>query len=338
MSRRRGPPARGAAGDAFFDTFRSAAARLPSGLIRVAPPATVEDLARADAALGRALPEAYASFLRSFDGADLFHESVVIAGVGPDAPLSLVDLNRDGRAAGRDLTFAESLVGDLFLFDHGGERVLRYDPGTEERALAGSSFRSWLDATVASERILFGPDGEYAPDVFDAAGEVLPAIALRQAERALRADPGAADHQHARGLALVHLGRKAEALAAFRAAAELAPDSAWIWFDLGRAALDHGDAAEALTAFRRGAAAERGPGGARLLAWAARAAVAAGDRTAAEELRTQALVLEPALVEELERAAHASAQDGDAAAEAEALSLREAIAPGRAARKRLPVL
>ena len=60
-------------------------ARLPAGLIRVVPPAAPADIASAEAALGRALPDAYASFLRSFDGADLFHETLLIAGVGRSA-------------------------------------------------------------------------------------------------------------------------------------------------------------------------------------------------------------------------------------------------------------
>ena len=41
----------------FFDHFRAALARLPAGLIRVMPPASAEDLARAEAALGATLPD-----------------------------------------------------------------------------------------------------------------------------------------------------------------------------------------------------------------------------------------------------------------------------------------
>jgi tetratricopeptide (TPR) repeat protein len=335
VSRRRGSPARRAAGDTFFDSFRTAAARLPAGLIRVMPAASDEDIRRAEAALGRALPGSYASFLRSFDGADLFHESVILAGVGPHTLRSLSDLN--AASASGTLTFAEALAGDVFELDD-TDRVFRCDAGTEERALAGSNFARWLDATVASERLLFDADGEYAPDVFEPSGDVAPAVALRQAERALRADPGSADHAHARGLALARLGRRKDALAALQAAAELAPDSPWAWFDLGRTALDARDPALALTAFQRAAAAEPEAARARVLAWAARAAVAAGDDAAAAAARAEALAREPALVEELERAAHASARDGDTAAEAEALALREAVAPGRPLPKRLTVL
>jgi len=77
----------------FFDRFREAAARLPAGLLRPGPAADPAAIAAAEDALGAPLPADYASFLRSFDGADLFHESIVIAGVGADTALSLRTLN-----------------------------------------------------------------------------------------------------------------------------------------------------------------------------------------------------------------------------------------------------
>lgn len=333
MARRR----RAAAGDAaFFDRFRAAIARLPAGLIRALPPARPEDIARAEAVLGRPLPADYASFLRSFDGADLFHESVLIAGVGDGAPRALTLLAQDRPG---ELVFAEALSGDRFAIDGVG-RVLRYDPGADERAIAGSAFERWLDATVAREQILFDPDGEYAPDVFDPEGqEIVPTIALRQAERALKIDPDAADTEHARGLALARLGRREAALAAFRAATELDADNPWPWFDLGRTALAMNKPAIALPAFQRAAASVReAPTAARLLAWAVRAAGAAGDDAAAAALRTEALTRDPQLVDGLSRAATAPADDIDDDARAEALALLEAVAPGTQPARRLPVL
>jgi hypothetical protein len=312
-------------------------ARLPDGLIRVRPPAAPGDLSGAEAALGRRLPEEYASFLRSFDGADLFHEAIVIAGVGP-APLALAALN--GSPAGPETVFAETLAGDRFALDGAG-RVLRLRAGSDERGLAGSSFTRWLDATVAREQLLYGPDGEFAPDVFDEGGEeVLPVIALRQAERASRVDPGSAEAAYERGLALRRLGRPGPARQAFAAATALDPDNPWPWFDLGRAALDEGrDPGAAAAAFRRAAALEPGAGGARLWVWAARAAIAARDEAGAAEARREALGREPALGPALARAEEQAAADGDEAARAEARALREALEPGAARpRLRLPLV
>jgi tetratricopeptide (TPR) repeat protein len=331
-------PASAGGPERFFEKFRAAATRLPAGLIRVVPPATAEDLARAEAALGRALPEAYASFLRSFDGADLFHESVVIAGVGPGAPRALAELRQDHPG---ELVFAESQAGDRYGLDRRG-RVVRHDEGAEERAVAGTSFARWLDATVAREQLLYGPDGEYAPDLFDPSGEeLLPRVALRQAERALRADPDAPDAEHARGLALVRLGDGAAALGAFARATALDRDNPWPWFDLGRTALELGRPAEALPAFRRAAAAEPGPSGARLLAWAARAAAALGDEAAAAALRAEALGRDAGLPAALERSAREAIGADDVAGGREAVALLAIIDPNAARAPglaRLPVV
>src|SRR5450432_3248475 len=137
----------------FFEKFREATARLPDGLIRPAPPASPAALKDAEARLGAALPTEYASFLRSFDGVDLFHEAIVVAGVGDAAPCALMELNED-RARG-ELVFAETIAGDRFaldVFEDDGEevapavvlkqteRALKIDPGSagaqHERGLA----------------------------------------------------------------------------------------------------------------------------------------------------------------------------------------------------------
>ena len=230
-----------------------------------------------------------------------------------DAPRVLTELPQD---RGDELVFAEAQSGDRFALGADG-RVWRCDPGAEERALAGTDFARWLDATVAREQVLFGPDGEYAPDVFDVGGEeVVPAIALRQAERALKADPGAADAHHARGLALARLGQLQPRLAAFAAAAELDAQNPWPSFDLGRTALELGRAGEALVAFRRAAALDTGPTGARLAAWGARAAADAGDASAAQAMRAEALARDPALLDGLRHALDDARQHADADADA----------------------
>jgi tetratricopeptide (TPR) repeat protein len=306
----------------FFDRFRGALARLPAGLIRVMPPAASADLERAAAARGGALPEAYASFLRSFDGADLFHEAVLLAGVGPAAPVALLDLPPDRPG---ELVFAIAADGDRYALDGEG-RVRRYGAGADERALAGSSFAAWLDATVAREQLLYGPDGEYAPEAFDPSGEeIAPLVALRQAERALKVDPGAADAEHARGLALSRLGRLEKAVEALTAATALDPENPWPWFDLGRAALEGGRGTEAASAFERAAACETAAAAGRLLAWASRAALAAGERERASTLRARALIQDGGLPEALRRALDAAAAEEDLEAYAEAAALLEAI-------------
>ena len=331
MTRRRGRAPAGAA--PFFDYFRAALARLPAGLVRVAPPAETADLARVEAALGRPLPPDYAAFLRSFDGADLFHETVLVAGVGPQAPLSLLELFGRGAAGGdaAPLVFATGAADERYALRADGQ-VVRQDAGSDEQAVAGSAFTAWLDATVAAHQVLYGPDGEYAPDVFDPSGEdVTPLIALRQAERALKQDPGAAGWAHAEGLALNRLGRSRAAVDAFERAVALDAENPWVWFDLGRAALESGQAeqaARAAEAFQKAAVLEPGAGGAMLLAWAARAQAAAGAGDEARALAEAALRRDPDLVAALVRAIDSAAAEEDEAARGEASALLAAVDPG----------
>ena len=68
----------------------------------------------------------------------------------------------------------------------------------------------------------------------------------------------------------------------YRAASDLDADNPWPLFDLGRTALALEKPGAALPAFRQAAAASRDNAtAARLMAWAVRAAVAAGDDGAA---------------------------------------------------------
>jgi hypothetical protein len=331
----------------FFDRFRDAVSRLPAGLVRLSPPATEAEVSAAEAALGRSLPPSFVSFLRSFDGADLFHESVVIAGVGVGTPRRLVDLDREhGRPSGGGVVFADTPAGDRFAFRLDGAVIhCRGTAATsdEERWLSGSDFSRWLDALVSHQRLLYGPDGEFSPDAFEEdSGDVLPGVALKQAEKGLRLDPGAAELHYERGVALRRLERDDDAREAFRRAAELDPENPWPWFELGRAALDAGvaGARDALDAFERAGRADRtAESGARFWIWAARAALLLGAPERLAACRSQALSLAPDVAGALHRARDAAAQGGDphALEEAEALVAALEQAPGTA-RARLAVV
>jgi hypothetical protein len=325
----------------FFETFRAAQARLPAGLIRVGPPAAATAITAAEKQLGRPLPDQLRSFLLSFDGADLFHGAIVIAGVAPDADPTLITLGNGGDQE-NGLVFAEAGLGDRFILDGQG-RVFRVRSGSDERVLAGSTFAKWLDATVAREQILYDVEGEFLADAFEPDGEeVTPQTARRQAERALRHDPGSAEAQHDLGTALRRLGRPALAAQAFAAAAELDPANPWPWFDLGRALLEESpaQAMAAATAFWKAAEHEEGLAAARLLAWAARAASQAGDLAQAERARGEAAARHDGIGDDLRRAVDAAEAEGDANTLDEARALLTALTglPAPPPRRRLPVV
>ncbi|HEY0706615.1 MAG TPA: SMI1/KNR4 family protein [Polyangia bacterium] len=332
----------------FFDGLRTAAGNLPAGLLRLGPPADPAAIAAAESALGQPLPHSYVEFLRSFNGADLFHESLMVCGVGAGAALDLVTANEiphetDGHK--EELVVAESATGDLFTIEleapetHDEPRVFRVRPDADERWLAGSSFPRWLEATIAHHALIYDADGEFLSEAFEPEGEELvPTFALRQAERALRKDPGSALYQHERGLALRRLGRLPNAREAFGQAAAADPTNPWPWFDLGRCDQELGRHAEAAAAFECAAEAASGPEGARFSAWAARSFHLAGERQTAERLRLAALERAPGLVEQLKAAALAAREEGDDEAADEADALVDLLGQGIPLSRKLPVL
>ncbi|HVR63106.1 MAG TPA: tetratricopeptide repeat protein [Polyangia bacterium] len=323
----------------FFERFREAWARLPAGLIRVGGPASEPAIDAWQAEWGHALPGQLRSFWRSFDGADLFHGSVAIAGVGADAMPRIASLNGPGTARADELVFAEAGPGDRFALDTTG-RVWRLRAGSEERILSGSSFDRWLNAVIAREQIVYDRDGEFKAEAFEPDGEeVTPQTARLQAERGLRQDPGSAEGHHELGTALRRLGKVREAIAAFTVATELDPVNPWPWFDLGRAHLANDEPLPALAAFRSAAEHEVGLAAARLYTWAARAANEAGPAggEALASARQEARARHGEIEEDLRRALDAIAgDDPEALDEARALllALTGSLPP---ARRRLPI-
>jgi hypothetical protein len=336
----------------FFEALRDAAARLPAGLIRLGPPTSRPEIAAAERALGAGLPHAHAELLGSFNGVDLFGGSVVLLGVG-DSPFgSLAQANRpppEGLRPG-EIVIAQSSEGDLVILeaepapDAVEPRVFQLRPDADERWLAGSSLGAWLEATIAREEVLYDREGEFKLEAFEPDGDVTPAYALKQAERAARKDPGSALAQHELGRALRRIGRPEKARVAFERACRLDPENPWPSFELGRIQhelAEHGPAAQA---FQQAARAAPGPAGARFLAWAVRCLVEQKDRAAAataDGLVTEALRRHPTLAEDLRRAADLEAEDGgdsDNDGDSDAEELARLLSGGAPFHRRLPVL
>ncbi len=267
--------------------------------------------------MGIPLPDDLRAFLGSFDGAELFNESVRLGGVGPDSSLNLVQLYLAPRQAplrDDDFVFAQTATGDFLVLaaaPPGQARpVVRVIPESEERWLAGSAFSPWLEGLLAAEQLLYDSDGEFNPDAFEPGGdELTPLMALRQAERALRRDPGAAERHHDLGVARRRLQQPAEAVVAFCEAASLDAQNPWPWFDLGRAHLAQDLAPAAATAFCNAVNTAKPIEKPRLLAWQALAHHLAGARAEAQEAAALARSLDPALPDRLRAAA--AEDDGD---------------------------
>ena len=340
----------------FFEALRTAETRLPSGLVRLGPPASESDLLSAETRLGRSIPRTLRDLLRSFDGADLFHETVIIQGVGSEALRSLVESNAPPappKLHNEELIIGETTNGELFALEPEDDeltdepRVFRLHPDAEERWLVGSSLGNFLQSTLAHEQLLYGPDGEFLLEAFEEGGEELtPTYALRRAERALKKDPQAAIYHHEAGMALRRMGRHQDARAAFGRAAALDPANAWPWFDLGRTERTLGQLAEAGAAFECAAEASTGGARGRFFAWSARCFFEAGETDIAARLLEEARRGHPTLAEELRRAADSAGTgaddptdlDPEADTRRDAEELATLVQTGRPAPRRLPVL
>ena len=192
---------------------------------------------------GAPLPDDYASFLRSFDGADLFHESVADRGRRRAARRAPLD-GAARRIAPGELVFAEALSGDRFALDADG-RVLRYDAG-RRRARAGRarpSLAGWTRPWRAS-RSCSAPTASTRPtcSILRARRSPRRSRCARPSARS-RSIPAPRTPSTRAGSRCARLGRRDAALAAFaRARPSSTPDNPWPWFDLGRTALALGQA------------------------------------------------------------------------------------------------
>lgn len=277
--------------------------------------------------LGRLLPSQLERFLRSWDGAELFQESVRLYGV-ENGFGSLLAANTTDRPAGllpTDLVFGDTSAGELLVLD-ANEQVIRLrgldddeDAPNEkatwdERWLSGTSLESWIAATVTHDLPLYDSEGEFVLEAFEEDGLALvPSFALKLARKVLRKDPKSAELHHALGVAERRNENIPEASKAFQDAAALDPTNPWIWFDLGRALLELEDSELAAQAL--GNAAKQALGSpaqaARFYAWQAVAFKQKNSEPSRLAATEQALILWPTLQSDLQKAAAAAVAEDD---------------------------
>ena len=303
----------------FFDRFRGALLRYARGVHDLGEPASPQSIAKAEHALGRKLPVSFRDFLAQWNGGWLFHDDYAITGV-EGARDELRDLAIDD-----DLVrFGRSLAATLFFDERG--RVIARDLDTEERAVEGSDFERWLDATMAREAVVYDREGEFREEAFHG-GELAAAARKKRAQSAAKADPASPAWQAELGLLDAEEGHDDRALAAFRRAVALDPALASAHFaaaKLLRADSAHADAARAFAA--AGASYREAAEAAFAFAHAARAAADAAIPEAAA-FAARAAALEPGFVAEQRAAASHLIADGALDEAMEHLALAAAVAP-----------
>ncbi len=326
MSKRRPPKL----AEGFHEAFRSALAGWPEGVHRPGAPAAPADLEAATRALGEPLPQPVVDFLRSWNGALVFHESVVLFGVGPAAEGGdLVAATRGARAAGacgpHDLVIGETADGGLWTLGTDGRVWLLED---EERWPVGSTLERFVAAVCAHEAVLFDRDGEYKEGAFEPGGErLVPAMAVQAARKAIAADRDAARWHFELGVALAE-AHPEQATRALEEAARLFPTGPFVRHELGKLLARQGRHAEAAAAFEAAHDADAEHDSASFfLLEAARAARQGGDATRAEALGRRAVEVDHDLVSRLREAAEHQLEGGEKDAALELVELAREAAP-----------
>lgn len=269
----RGAPSR-RGGAPVTATLRERLERDPEGVHRLGDPAHLLDAE---------LPASAARVYREMDGAELFHESVVL------------DPSRTIRREGGWYRVGEAGGDEIYVSADRGE-VYRLEADTGEMVPDGTGLDRWLAGFVDAEATLYGQDGEFRDGIFTESGELTAEAALRRERAALKRDRRAAGPRWRLARALVQLGRLEEARDELEEAVAAAPHFGWAYYDLARIseALGELDAAQGDAE----AAAEADPEyehAALFWAHAARIAALRGDEAARAHFADRALAKAPEL-------------------------------------------
>jgi tetratricopeptide (TPR) repeat protein len=228
----------------FFEQVRIELERYDEGVHDVPAGASLAALGDAERRLGT-LPEEYASFLRSYDGLSLFHDTFTVAGTG--AAL---------RGADGALWIGEGPEGRVALDESGRVYEVRE---SGDRVLAGTSLERWLTALLKREGQLIGSDGEWK-DVFGSDGALLPEVRQKRSKVGQKVDPEAAVwHLEAAELAY-ELKRATEGDRALARALAADPGAAEAWDLLAGRHERQGRFVEAAAAYERAAEASPATG------------------------------------------------------------------------------
>jgi hypothetical protein len=233
---------------AFFDRFRVELGKYEEGVHDLGEPVAAAKL--------KGLPAQLADFYRSWNGARLFADTVIIDPIGSprlgEWPEGTLELDVDGRVRSRD---------------------------EESAIVVGSTLEKFLGAVMAREGLLVDHDGEFK-DVFDE-DDVAPRVREKQTRAALKIDPDAAAWHLEAAERAFDDGDEAAAEAALARAVALDEGAAAAWALFGALQRRSGRLPAAAASFERAAeATTAAPVRAERAAEAARAAKEAGDEAA----------------------------------------------------------
>lgn len=286
------------------------------GVLEVAPPG-LHDLDPPGPSLPKGLPEPLIELYARCDGGRIFLDTIEIS------PAREVTMPTPGR-----WRFAV-LEGDAVSIDHRG-KIWRTDESLDDEICDGTRIDRWLAGAVDAAALLYDGDGEFADNVFDEDGELLPAVHERQLRAHLKRDPAAPGPRWRLGLAMLAQGADEDARNELEQAVADDPAFAWAWLDLGRISEKLGDLGNALDEIRM--AAETAEGVQHEQAgyfWAqlARLANLTGDEVLRAQAATKSSLLGPSLKAAQIAGVRESLEAGDTASAKGLVDLLKAVWP-----------
>lgn len=280
----------------------------PAGLHDLDPPAD---------RLPTGLPEPLIDLYARCDGGRLFLDAIEIL------PSAEVVMSAPGR-----WKFA-TVDGDDVAIDHRG-RIWRADTSLDDDICEGTRLDRWIAAVFESTQLLYDQDGEFADDVFDDEGEILPRIRERQLRTYLKRDPAAPAPRWRLAGVLAEQGATDDARNELEQVVSDDPAFAWAWLDLARISESVGELANAIDEIRMAAQTAEGadhPQAGYFWAQLARLATRTGDEMLRAEAATRTSLLAPDLKRAQLDGANESLEQGDVASAKGLLEILRAVWP-----------
>ncbi|NVB82762.1 MAG: hypothetical protein HOV81_30575, partial [Kofleriaceae bacterium] len=219
--------------------------------------------------------------------------------------------------------------GDTVAIDHKG-KVWRAEESIEDDVCDGTRVDRWLAGQLDSFDLVFDRDGEYADDVFDEDGEILPIIREKQLRAQLKRDAAAPGPRWRLALVLLEQGAVEDARNELEQVCADDPVFAWAWLDLARVSERLGEVSGAIDEARMAAEAAEGvqhPQAGYFWSQVARLASRAGDDMVRAEAATKASLLAPDLKRAQIEGARERLDAGDKASAKGLLDLLRAVWP-----------
>ena len=293
-----------------------------SGLDRVIAlmeqaPAGLHDIEPPSPALPKGLPEPLIELYARCDGMRMFLDTVEIV-----APREVTM-----PAPGKWL-FA-TVEGDPIAIDARG-RIWRTDESIDDEVCDGTRLERWVAGLFDSIGIMYDNEGEFADDIFDEEGEVLPEVRERQLRAHLKRDVASPGIRWRLGHVLLEQGLTEDARNELEQVVADDPAFVWGWLDLARISETLGDLTNAIDEVRMAAETAEGtqhPQAGYFWAQLARLGSRTGDEVLRAQAATRCSLLAPSLKKDQLEGARALFEAGDADSAQGLLDLLRAVWP-----------